>query len=75
MKKLALIVLLINVVCSTQSYAIDLGPVSPYNAFVFEEFSAPSSDVEGRLAAGGNVSINNYSVGDKWNAKWKHCSR
>jgi len=65
MKNFSLIVLLINLAYNSQVLAIDLGPASPYNAFVFEEFSAPSSDVEGRLAAGGDVSINNYSVGDK----------
>jgi len=34
-----------------------------YNVFVFKDFKANSSDVQGRLAAGGNVTINNYSVG------------
>jgi len=46
---------------------VDLGVAAPYNGFFFEDFSAPSSDTEGRLAAGGHVSINNYSVGDKLN--------
>lgn len=36
-----------------------------YNAMVFGDFNAPSSDVQGSLAAGGNVSLGNYSVGDQ----------
>ena len=34
-----------------------------FNVFVFQDFSAPSSDVEGRVAAGRDVNIANYSVG------------
>ena len=34
-----------------------------FNVLVFQDFSAPSSDVEGRLAAGRNINIANYSVG------------
>ena len=44
---------------------INLGDAANYNAFVYEDFQATSSDVEGRLAAGGNVSIRNYSVNIK----------
>jgi choice-of-anchor A domain-containing protein len=44
---------------------INLGTASNYNAFVHQNFSAPSSDVEGRLAAGGNIDIANYSVNIK----------
>jgi len=36
-----------------------------FNVMVFGDFIAASSDVEGRLAAGGNVSLGNYSVADK----------
>lgn len=36
-----------------------------YNVFVFGDFTASGSDVEGRLAAGGDVSISGYSVGEK----------
>ena len=53
------------VLFSSPVFAIDLGVASPYNAFVFREFSALSSDVQGALVAGGDISINNYSVGDK----------
>ncbi|WP_431685685.1 Ig-like domain-containing protein [Hahella sp. NBU794] len=53
---------------SFQVSAKDFGPAQRYNALVFDEFWALSSDVEGRLAAGGSITLNNYSVGDKLNA-------
>lgn len=42
-----------------------LGVAGQYNGFFFGSYSAQSSDVQGRLAAGGNVSLNNYSIGDQ----------
>lgn len=36
-----------------------------YNAFVFGDFITQNSDVEGRLAVGGNMNVSSYSVGDK----------
>lgn len=36
-----------------------------FNVLVFNNFTAPSSDIEGRLAAGGDVNIASYSVGAK----------
>lgn len=42
-----------------------LGLATSFNAFVFEDWSATSSDVEGRIAVGGNLSVNHYSLGDK----------
>jgi choice-of-anchor A domain-containing protein len=36
---------------------------SLFNTFVFEDFICYHSDTEGRLAAGGNVEIENYAVG------------
>ncbi|MBU6956101.1 choice-of-anchor A family protein, partial [Hahella sp. HN01] len=53
---------------SFQVSAKDFGPAQRFNALVFDEFLALSSDVEGRLAAGGDISLDNYSVGDKLNA-------
>ncbi|OZG74355.1 hypothetical protein BTA51_04910 [Hahella sp. CCB-MM4] len=50
---------------SFSAFAKDFGPAQKYNAFVFDDFRADSSDVEGRLAVGGNIALNNYSVGDK----------
>jgi hypothetical protein len=41
------------------------GPLGDFNVLTFGDFSAPSSDVEGRLYAGGNVSLSSFSVGDK----------
>ncbi|MEI6702604.1 MAG: collagen-binding domain-containing protein, partial [Deltaproteobacteria bacterium] len=47
----------------TSAYAFSLGSAGDYNAFVFGDFIATSSDVEGRLAAEGNIKIKNYSIG------------
>jgi choice-of-anchor A domain-containing protein len=40
-------------------------PLGEYNVLVWHDFSAQGSDVQGRLAAGGNININTYSVGDQ----------
>lgn len=50
---------------STPNTCAPLGAAGGYNGFFAETFQAQSSDVEGRLAAGGNVSINHYSIADK----------
>ncbi len=42
-----------------------LGAAGDYNGFFFDSYTALSSDVQGRLAAGGNVSLNNYSIADQ----------
>lgn len=42
-----------------------LGEAEKYNGFFLETFRAPSSLVEGRLAAGGIIKVNNYTVADK----------
>ncbi|MCE2593853.1 choice-of-anchor A family protein [Motilimonas cestriensis] len=44
---------------------VSLGEAGQYNAFVFNDFNAPSSKVEGRIAVGGNLNIDGYSVADK----------
>jgi len=57
-------VLLVNEgVAQGQSNCADLGPAKGWNVFVAGDFGAPSSDVEGSLAAGGNVTVANYSIG------------
>ncbi|WP_380873693.1 hypothetical protein ACFB49_43190 [Sphingomonas sp. DBB INV C78] len=37
--------------------------VTDYNAFVLGSYTGLNSDVQGRIAAGGSVSLNNYGVG------------
>ena len=44
---------------------ISFGAADNYNVFVKNDFSATSSDVEGRVAVGGNASISNYSINVK----------
>ena len=42
-----------------------LGTAGEFNTFVFGDFSGWNSDTEGRLAAGGNVTLLSYGLGDK----------
>lgn len=42
---------------------VDFGAATGFNVFVFDNISQPSSDTEGKVAAGGNAFFSNYSVG------------
>ncbi|WDE07210.1 choice-of-anchor A family protein [Thalassomonas viridans] len=58
--------LLVGLLLSGQSLAgpIDFGQASQYNAFIKEDYSVTSSDVEGRVAIGGNLTVNGgYDIG------------
>jgi|GEM_PF-1022227 len=48
--------------------SLDLGVARSFNGFFLESFTATSSDAEGRLGAGGDISINSYSIADKLQA-------
>ncbi|MCF8267844.1 MAG: choice-of-anchor A family protein [Ignavibacteriales bacterium] len=43
----------------------DLGDAADYNVFVYRDYTAPSSDTQGKLAVGRNLTLSNYSVGDQ----------
>src|SRR5262245_4671862 len=45
-----------------------------YSGFCFGDSSAPSSDVQGRLAASGKINITNYSIGDQLGASFSGAS-
>ena len=61
---IALLVLAIIVLAAgAPAYALNLGTAGSYNAFIFGDFTSESSDTNGRLAAGGNVALQNYGVG------------
>ncbi|AJQ96673.1 choice-of-anchor A family protein [Gynuella sunshinyii] len=64
---LPLCILLSLVSLSSIVSAQDFGVAQPYNALVFGDFTATASDVEGRLAAGGNISLLYYSIGQQLN--------
>ncbi len=49
----------------SQAYILDLQDASPYNAVIFGNMEASRSDTEGRLAVGGNLTLDNYAVGLK----------
>ena len=45
---------------------IDLGQASGYNAFIKNDFNKDGSDIQGRLAVGGNLNVNGgYNIGAK----------
>jgi len=46
----------------TSTHAGLVGPAAAYNAFVFGDFTSSQGDAVGNLAAGGDVSLKNYSV-------------
>lgn len=43
--------------------AVPLGSAQAYNGFFLGDFTSSGSDTEGRLAAGGDVTLTNYAVG------------
>lgn len=42
---------------------LDLGVASNYNVFILGDMNHQYSDVEGRLAVGGNLTLSNYAIG------------
>ena len=68
-----LFVLCFPVDAYSSTYPLDLGVVGQFNGFVLKDMTARNSDVEGRLAVGGDLTLNNYSIGmqlsDTWNFK------
>ncbi len=47
----------------SQAYRLDFGAAGAFDAFIFGDMDAAQSDVEGRLAVGGNLTLNNYAIG------------
>lgn len=61
MKKIALP--LIALAIPAASHAQAFGSAASYNVFVSGSYTSSNSDIEGKLAAGGNVNLTNYAVG------------
>ncbi|HEX7763136.1 MAG TPA: choice-of-anchor A family protein, partial [Cellvibrio sp.] len=49
----------------TQTVLGALGAAGRYGNFAWDNFTSLSSTIEGRIAVGGNLSLQNFSVGDK----------
>ena len=64
---LALAFLLLTQAAIAGATTIDLGTAASYNAFILSDFTAPSSDVEGRTAVGGDMTVEHYTVGAEYN--------
>lgn len=54
------------------AYFLDLGQAGFYNAFVLGDTSGYRSDVEGRLAVGGNLNLEHFGVGRILGDDWNH---
>ena len=64
--KLVASVLAVSVGASAHAGVIDLTSIiGGANLYAIHDFTAPSSDVEGALVAGGNVTVSSYSINDK----------
>ncbi|HEY9650264.1 MAG TPA: choice-of-anchor A family protein [Coleofasciculaceae cyanobacterium] len=50
---------------SNQASAFTLGPAQDFNVFVLGDVLQSNTDVEGRMAVGGNAVLTGYGVGDK----------
>jgi choice-of-anchor A domain-containing protein len=48
---------------SIPAFAVSLGVADGYNAFIRGNVTSQNSDIQGRLAAGGNVNLTGYSIG------------
>lgn len=60
---LSVAVLLLNIQPAIHAAEITLSDAFSYNAFVFEDYTGYYSDVEGSLAVGGNLTVNDFDVG------------
>jgi choice-of-anchor A domain-containing protein len=68
MLSLRRLALLCSIACACNAHAgvINLtAPIGGANVYAIHDFSAYSSDVEGAIVAGGNVTLQNYSVNAK----------
>lgn len=55
-------------ICATGAHAATVLDVTGYNAVVLGNYTGRNSDIEGALAAGGNVTLTNYGVGSRLDA-------
>jgi choice-of-anchor A domain-containing protein len=59
-----LISLTLLIPSSLMANPISFNDYQQFNALIFNDFYGNNSDVEGRLAVGGNASLNNYSINE-----------
>jgi choice-of-anchor A domain-containing protein len=63
MLRLSLLISALFVSANVSAYTLDLGLAGEFNGFILGNMNATNSDIEGRLAVGGNLILNNYSIG------------
>jgi len=59
----ALLLLFLSLLCSPFSHALSLGPAGRFDLFVFQNMEGYRSDVEGKMAVGGDLRLEDYAVG------------
>lgn len=66
--KQILLVVMVGIIVSglfsAQANAVSLGTAQKFNTFIFGDYAC-TSDAEGRVAVGGNMTVSSYSVADK----------
>lgn len=60
----------LSIVQQAQANYLDLGQAGSFNALIFGDMTGYGSDVEGRLAVGGNIKLNHFSVGMELSSNW-----
>ncbi|WP_185906572.1 choice-of-anchor A family protein [Teredinibacter haidensis] len=58
-------VAILTLTLASASMASSLGVPGEYNAFISGDFTAEATDIHGKLAAGGNISLTSYGVATK----------
>lgn len=61
----SLFVLLSGMLLVSNAMAVSLGPAARFNLLVFDDMAGYHSDVEGRLAVGGDLTLRHYGVGQQ----------
>lgn len=59
------LVAILALLLSQKANAAGLGVASDYNVFTLGDFNQQSTDIEGKLAAGGNITFTNNSIGTR----------
>lgn len=60
----AIMCVIVSVLFSARVNAVSLGIAQKFNTFIFGDYAC-TSDAEGRVAVGGNMTVSGYSVADK----------
>jgi len=54
------------------TYPLNLGIAGQFNGFILGDMNASQSDIEGRLAVGGDLTLNDYAIGLQLDNSWNN---